>query len=241
MSWLDDQRRKLEEQKNAGTLRPAGVNMMNGTGTPDPNKNINLPYFEEDRARLGGMLQGQSPFAGGEWGGLVSQLQQQASGAGPSMAQQAYRQASQDTTNSLGSLARGSASPGAARAAVIQQGRVGQGMASGLASARTQEQMAAQQALAGTLGARDSLNQGAYMGVLGHQLGLSGQQLGALQGDRQYALAQQQMPSGLEKVLGIASGIATGAAGLGYQPFRQQQPQQPAGFMGTNAPRRQDY
>jgi hypothetical protein len=68
----------------------------------------NLPYFEQDRQRLGGMLEGRSPYAGQEWGGLVGQLQQQASGQGPSLAQQAYRQASQDNMGALSSMAQGS-------------------------------------------------------------------------------------------------------------------------------------
>jgi hypothetical protein len=43
-----------------------------------------LPYFEDDRTRLGGMLDGRNPYAGQEWGGLISQLQNQAAGRGPS-------------------------------------------------------------------------------------------------------------------------------------------------------------
>lgn len=146
-----------------------------------------LPYFEEDRARLGGLLNGQSPFAGAEWGGLISQLQQQASGQGPSLAEQTYRGAAMDTTNSLSSMARGSGSPAAARAAMIERGRVGQGMQAGVATARTQEQLGAQGALAGALSSRDQLNQGAYLDILAAQLGLSRSQLEALTGnaDRQ--------------------------------------------------------
>jgi hypothetical protein len=44
---------------------------------------MNLPYFQQDRDRLQGLLNGQSPYAGAEWGGLIGQLQQQASGQGP--------------------------------------------------------------------------------------------------------------------------------------------------------------
>jgi hypothetical protein len=68
-----------------------------GDKKADPAMMASMPYFEQDRARLGGMLQGQSPFAGREWGGLISQLKTQSMGGGPSLASQEYQRASQDT------------------------------------------------------------------------------------------------------------------------------------------------
>ncbi len=176
----------------AGGLIGGGLGLFGG-GDAEPPPPVNLPYFEEDRARLGGLLRGQSPFAGSEWGGLVSQLQARASGTGPSVAGNAYKQASQDAFNNLTSLSRNSASPAGARQALLQQGHIQQGLAQGFASARDQEMMGAAGQLAGALGARDQLNQGAYLNVLGQQLGLSQAQQGALQGNQQVALQQQQL------------------------------------------------
>jgi hypothetical protein len=47
-----------------------------GDKQPDPKYVAQMPYFEEDRKRLGGMMDGRSPFAGEEWSGLINQLQQ---------------------------------------------------------------------------------------------------------------------------------------------------------------------
>lgn len=180
----------------------------------EAKQNPSLPYFEEDRQRLGGMMDGRSPFAGGEWGSLISQLQATAAGTGPSVAQDAYRNAQQDSRSALGSMARGSASPGAARAAMMQQGRIGQGMASGLATARTQEMLGAQGALTSALGARDQLNQNAYLDVLAKQLGLSKDQLMALTGnaDRKAAKdkADKEAKAAKWNSLGAAAGAAAG-------------------------------
>lgn len=68
-------------QKGPGGVIGALNNKLNETRN---RLDARLPYFEEDRNRLGGMLDGRSPYAGQEWGGLISQLQQQASGKGPS-------------------------------------------------------------------------------------------------------------------------------------------------------------
>lgn len=147
-------------------------------------QNPELPFFQEDRDRTQGLLDGiGAPGAGKEWGGLIDQLGKQSRGEGPSLAEQQYQAAQQDTTGALSSMARGSASPAAARQAMIQRGRVGQGMAQGVAMARTNEQMQASQALAGALGSRDQLNTSAYLDILGAQLGLSRAQLEALTGN----------------------------------------------------------
>lgn len=157
-----------------------------------PFGGINLPYFQQDRDRLGGMLNGHSPFAGSEWGNLIAQLQQRASGQGPSIAGDAYKQAAMDSQANMNSMAQGSGSPGAARAAMLQSARVGQGMAQGYGAARNQEMVGAQGALQGALGARDQLNQGAYMNILAQQLGLSEAQLRAGMANQQYALGNNK-------------------------------------------------
>lgn len=112
-------------------------------------------------------------------------------------------------------MSQGSATPGAARQAMIQQGRTGQGMAAGLATARTQEQLGAQGALTQALGARDQLNQGAYLNVLAQQLGLSEAQLRAMMGNQQYAVGMASAPQKLTKGERIASFLGQVASGVG--------------------------
>lgn len=207
MDWLIEQAKRKAAEKAAGQGPVPGA-PGSYTGGPDANgyggpgqifgggkvpfASLNLPYFQQDRDRLGGLLNGQSPFAGSEWGGLIQQLQQRASGQGPSIAGDAYRSAQMDTQASLGSLSRGSASPGAARQAMMQQGRVGQGMAQGYGAARNQEMIGAQSGLQSALGARDQLNSGAYMNILAQQLGLSEQQLRAGMANQQYNLGNSK-------------------------------------------------
>jgi hypothetical protein len=82
-------------------------------------------------------------------------------------------------------------------------------MASGLATARTQEQLGAQQALGNVLGQRDQLNQQAYLTTLAAQLGLSEAQLRAMLGNQQFEQGMAQVPTGAQKMLGTASGIAS--------------------------------
>jgi hypothetical protein len=177
-----------------------GWAMSDSGGNAPPNglDNVNLPYFQQDRDRLGGMLNGQSAFAGSEWGGLISQLQARANGGGPSVAGNAYKQASQDAMNNLASMSQNSASPGAARQALLQQGRIQQGMAQGYGAQAMQEQQANQSALSQALSARDQINSQAYQGILGQQLGLSRGQLAAMQGNQQFWLKNQELQNQMQ-------------------------------------------
>lgn len=174
---------------------------------------VNLPYFEEDRARLGHMLDNRSPFAGTEWGHLIGQLQQRASGAAPSVAGNAYKQATQDAQNGLASMSQNSASPGAARQAILQAGHMQQGLAQGYSSAALQEQQANQSALGQALSTRDQINSQAFQSILQQQLGLSTAQLHALQGNQGASLQQEQIDSGKQAAqwqayAGLAAGLA---------------------------------
>lgn len=210
-----------------------GGGLIGYFSTPDdapPPKPINLPYFEEDRARLGSLLQGQSAFAGQEWGSLINQLQARASGLGPSIAGNAYKQASQDSMNGLKSLAQNSSSPGAVRQAMLQAGHMQQGLAQGYSAAALQEQQANQSALGQALAARDQINSNAYQNILSQQLGLSRSQLGAMQGNQNVALQEQQIQNGQQAAQwqaysGLAAGLAktygsgfSGAGGSGGRP-----------------------
>lgn len=163
----------------------------NSATPPNGLDNVSLPNFQEDRDRLGGMLKGRSAFAGSEWGSLIAQLQARASGGGPSVAGNAYKQASQDSMNNLTSMSQNSASPGAARQALLQQGHIQQGLAQGYGAQALQEQQMNQNALGQALGARDQINSQAYQGILGQQLGLSRSQLAAMQGNQNFWLQNQ--------------------------------------------------
>lgn len=224
MSWYDPRDWDLGRagaaaatmgMSEAGGLRPIADHFGLTQGpddAPDELKNVHLPGFEEDRARLGGMLNGQSAFAGSEWGSLISQLQARASGEGPSIAGNAYKQASQDSMNNLASLSQNSASPGAARQAILQQGRINQGMAQGYGSAALQEQQMNEGALAQALGARDQINSQAFQGILGQQLGLSRGELAAMQGNQQFYLgnaqiAQQSQAARLQAISSLLAGL----------------------------------
>jgi hypothetical protein len=210
------------------------LGMFSGGGGDSGPEQVDLPYFEQDRKRLGGMLDSSAgPFAGSEWGSLISQLQARASGTGPSVAGNAYKQASQDSMNNLGSLSRDSASPAGARQAILQAGRINQGMAQGYGAMALQEQQSNQAVLAQALAARDNINSSAYQGILGQQLGLSRGQMGADQGNQQVVLQQQQLQNqedaaqmaalsqlaaGLGKVYGAKPPAQPGASGLGANP-----------------------
>lgn len=116
--------------------------------------------------------------------------------------------------SALGAMSRGSASPAAAREAMMQQSRIGQGMAAGAATARTQEQMGAQNALAQALGSRDQLNQNSYLDILGKQLGLSEAQLRGIIANQQYKVGMQNAPTNFQKNMGALSGLAGGLGAL---------------------------
>lgn len=204
-----------------------GLYGLFGGGGDDapPPRPVNLPYFEEDRARLGSMLDGKSAFAGQEWGSLINQLQTRASGLGPSVAGNAYKQASQDSMNQLTSMSHNSSGPGAVRQAQLQAGHIQQGLAQGYSAAALHEQQANQSALAQALSARDAINSNAYQGILGQQLGLGRSQLAALSGNQNVALQEQQIQTQqqaaqFQAYAGLAAGLgkiygASGGPGQG--------------------------
>lgn len=226
------------------------------TDKGNPGKDVDLPYFQEDRDRLQGMLDGHSPYVNGAatsqggqvgqdpwqsgWASLIQQLQDQAAGRGPSLAVQQYQRASGDAMAQQTALARGGRTAGGARQAAQNLGAVQQGMASGSAMARTQEQMGAIGQLGGALSGagnaqyqRDALqaqlaqqnnqfnasaqnqvnaqNQAAYLNILAQQLGLSASQLQALIAR---ASINANAKSPLDTLLGMGSQLG-GLAHLG--------------------------
>lgn len=179
---------------------------------------LNLPYFQQDRNQIQSQLAGQSPFASQNWNGLINQLQTRANGQN-SLAQQNYNMANQSTINSIGSLARGTGSPGAAQSAMQQQANVGQGQAAGLALAGTQEQQADQQALSSALSNRDQLNQNAYTNLLNQQMGLSVNQGNMLRGDQSFTQSQNQInQQNQANQYGALASILGSAARMGGSP-----------------------
>jgi hypothetical protein len=91
----------------------------------------------------------QNPYMG-NWNSLIGQLEQQASGKGPSLAGDAYKQAHQTGMNNLMAMSRGG-SAGGTRMAGRQMGQMNQGLSQGYANARLAEQLAARQALSQSL------------------------------------------------------------------------------------------
>lgn len=197
--------------------------MTKRPGGADPNA-ATLPNYQQNRDQLGGYLgqQGQGPYAGknpyqGGWDSLISQLQ-----SAPSMAQQQYQRASQDNQAAIGGLARGSNQPGTLRSAMTQQAKIGQGMASGSASAMTEEQASNRQQLGGALAGagqaqwqRDQANQQAWQQMLQQQFGLDAQQFQAIMERERIKQQIAMQPSDMERYMGFVGQVGQFAAAGG--------------------------
>lgn len=92
---------------------------------------------------------GMNPYMS-QWNTLISQLQQQADGKGPSLAGNAYREAQATGMNNVLAMSRGG-SAGQARAGMQTIDKMNQGFNAGYSNARLQEQMAARQSLQAAL------------------------------------------------------------------------------------------
>ena len=112
-----------------------------------------VPWGKEAMAwgaqRQQGPQIGENPYLK-NYNALIGQLEQQSTGQGPSLAGNAYTQASQDAMNQSQAMFRGG-SAGAARAGARQMGQTQQGLAQGYSNARLQEQLAARQQLQAAL------------------------------------------------------------------------------------------
>jgi hypothetical protein len=158
---------------------------------------------------------------------LVSQLQMQADGRGPSLAGQQYKNAHQEGVAGMKALAAGGRGAQGARYAAGNIGRQNAGLASGLAEATTREQMAARSQLGQAIGQADNMdyqrqamnaqltqqasqaNQQAYYSALAHQLGLSQQQLNALIAQNNARLGLAGLPSNLDRVIQTGATVAS--------------------------------
>lgn len=105
--------------------------------------------YEWGQKRQTGPQIGENPYLGG-YNTLISQLQQQANGQGPSLAGNAYNQAHGQAMNDYQSMARGG-SAGAARQGQRMMGQANGQLAAGYSNARLQEQLAARQQLQSAL------------------------------------------------------------------------------------------
>jgi hypothetical protein len=124
-----------------------------------------------------GLLNYGSPYVqgskqAGNYNQLIGMLTARANGQGPSIAGDAYSQASANSMNQAASLSNG-ASAGSARAAMQQMGNINQGLSQGYATARNQEMVGATGQLTGAIGAadtsdlaRDKANQDAFLKML---------------------------------------------------------------------------
>lgn len=143
----------------------------------------------DDRQMLMNQMGSGSPYLvnsqqTGNWNGLIKQLQQQSNGQGPSLAGDAYNNASNNAMSQAIAMSHGSTA-GAARAGMNQLGNVQAGMANGLANARNQEIMGARSQLGGAINgaeqtdlARQKANQDAWLQLLNQQMGLTKAQMG---------------------------------------------------------------
>lgn len=136
-----------------------------------------------EKQRLQDALKNGSPYSQAPQldPALISQLRDRSEGRGPSAADQAYRQASQDSLSQQAALAHGGSAM-QARQALLNQGHIQQGLTAGVTQARTAEQSQAlgqyQQALAinAQLQQGSNLaNQNAYLDILNKQLALDSQ------------------------------------------------------------------
>lgn len=130
--------------------------------------NMNMPQFDPT----------QSDAARAQQMTLIQQLQDQASGVGPSLAQMQFKQASDQ--NIANAMAMGASQRGAGQAGGLynvqnQQAGIAQGMAGTSAQLRLQEQMAARNALGGVLGGMRG--QDIQQAGLAQQGGLQAQQV----------------------------------------------------------------
>ncbi len=181
-----------------------------GSSRPDITKGNDDKAYTQGFLNQGSPYVGASPYQGG-FNSLINQLTQQANGQGPSLAGNAYNQASNQAMAQQSALSQGGASAGAGRQAAMNMANIGQGQAAGYANARGQEQVASQSALSQALAAgnnadfqRQQQNSNAWQDILAQQLGITKAQLQAMMGQQ----SNFQTLGGLVQGAGAAAGVA---------------------------------
>lgn len=209
------------DMSNAGNWFQNGWNQWDGTnGQPGTRENL---WNKINGSRQPGQLtmnaQAGQTGAGAQAGGpnganqdqmrgmqmaLIQQLQDQASGNGPSLAQMQLQKGTDQNMSqamALGASQRGAGSAGMLKGIQGQQAGVAQGMAGDAAMLRLQEQMSARQALGQQLGQGRGQDQSwAGMGMQNNQFN-AGQlnQMTTGNADRAAAAAKQQAQLDLER------------------------------------------
>lgn len=146
----------------------------------------------------------------------INGLRDMAQGRGTSLAEQQYKSASADQQKNIATLAASGRGPAgmAQRQAMQAQGQVGTGLAQGAATARLQEQMAAQQMLGGAIQGADASRNQRELEFLKLKLGLNDAQAQNLLGYYQALAGQAPGRTKGDVILGGASAIG-GMFGMG--------------------------
>lgn len=143
MAWYDVPLMAINPMWGAQAI--AGRETVAGSGIKDYASKA----WQWGQQRPGAPSMGQNPYQS-NWGNLIGQLEQQSRGEGPSLAGNAFREASDTAMKQQLAMSAGG-SAGAARQAGLNMGQIGQGLAQGYSNARLQEQLAARQMLTGAL------------------------------------------------------------------------------------------
>lgn len=196
-----------------------------------------MPGYDQYLQQLDKLMRGGSPWTqaaqvgqgaySGDMRNYITGLQNMAAGRGPSLAENQYKAAAdQGMRQSAAIAASGRGNVGQAmRQSQKATGQITQGLAQGSATARLQEQMAAQQQLGGALGMADNAefqrqglnaqmsqqsnmaNQQAWLGMLQQKFGLSEAQAQNMLGYYQALAAQQgafaNSPTSFDKIMNI--------------------------------------
>jgi len=187
------------EAKDTMTGAAMGTAVMPGWGTLIGG-GIGLGYSLGEDLGLWGGDDTPKPITNpyqGDWDALIKQLQARASGQGPSLAEQQYKQAFGQGMSQLSGQAH-SGSQADAYNATRAMGQMSMGMGQGVAQARLQEQLAAQQQLMSALGGAS----GAWMQPQALQM-------------QQQQLQQQQAMQQMQAYATLAAGLGRLGAGSG--------------------------
>lgn len=139
----------------------------------------------------------------------INGLRDMAQGRGTSLAEQQYKSASADQQKNIATLAASGRGPAgmAQRQAMQGQAQIGTGLAQGAATARLQEQMAAQQMLGGAIQGADASRQQRELAFLQAKLGLTAEQAQNLLGYYGALAGQQQPKTKGDVILGGVSAL----------------------------------
>lgn len=180
-------------------------------------------WYGPSRGAVNGMLSSQTGPGYQAANPYAAQLQQMASGQGPSLAVQQYQRANSDAQNAQIAMSRGRGG-GSAFTAATNLGRLGADLSAGSAEARTREQMGAIGAGSQLEQERARANQEAYLRALqmSQAQGGIGQSLAGIVGQ---GLSMAAM------LHGGGAGAAAGGGGVGGSIMSAGQ-----GYGGTSGP-----